>query len=301
MRFAVASSSILALPSIVKLQDSGHQFVGLITKPDLPRGRGRILEENELAVKMQELGHRIEKPGNDAELAESLKSLDPEIVITISYGKLVKANELRLPRFGWINLHFSLLPKYRGAAPVQWSIMNGEPFAGVTVFRLDQGMDTGPILVTASRKMNMDETTGELLQELADLGAGIMDEALEKISNGDLGKPQESNGSLAPKITKDVARIDWEKSAIEIERLIRAMAPTPGAWTTLENERFRIFKGKVIVGKGRPGEIMNCDPLIVATKQGLLEINEVQIEGKRRMSASDWQRGARVTVGTFFE
>jgi methionyl-tRNA formyltransferase len=283
-----------------RLKSEGGTFVGLITKPDSLKGRGLQKSENELVAVVRDLDLPIFKPANDQELSDAINRLNPEVVLTISYGRLVKQNELRIPRYGWINLHFSLLPKYRGAAPVQWTIMNGDKRTGVTVFRLDEGMDTGPILSFRELELTGRENTAELLNQLAEMGAEAVNEAFAELSNGSPGVPQPKNGSLAPKITKELAHIKWADPSLTIERLIRAMAPRPGAWTTLNGERIRIFTSETATERGEPGVILNVNPLTIGTGDSALIIGDVQGEGKRRMTSSDWQRGARIKVGDRF-
>ena len=300
MKVAFASSSNLALPALHAVRAAGHQIVGLITKPDAPKGRGRVLEASEIAAHFIEAGLPVLKPKSHSELMESLHELKPELVIAISYGRLIRKPALESTKFGWINLHFSLLPKYRGAAPVQWTILNGESSTGITIFKLDEGMDTGPILAAAERILQGDETSGLLLDELAVLGAGKIVEAMDLVGEGVTGISQPSEGTLAPKISKEMARIEWQRSAEEIDRLIRAMNPAPTAWSTLDGERVRFIRARVSEGNGGIGEVIALNPLTVGTGMGAIIVEEIQGEGKKRMKTPDWLRGVRLNVGAKF-
>jgi methionyl-tRNA formyltransferase len=288
------------LPALHAVRAAGHQIVGLITKPDAPKGRGRVLEANEIAAHFIESGLPVLKPKSHSELMESLHELKPELVIAISYGRLIRKPALESTKFGWINLHFSLLPKYRGAAPVQWTILNGESSTGITIFKLDEGMDTGPILAVAERKLQGDETSGLLLNELAVLGAGKLVEAMDLVGEGVAGISQPSEGTLAPKISKEMARIEWQRPAQEIDRLIRAMNPAPMSWSTLDGERVRLIRARVSEGNGGIGEVIALNPLTIGTGMGAIIVEEIQGEGKKRMNTPDWLRGVRLNVGAKF-
>lgn len=301
MRIAVASSSELALPTISALKSGGHAIVGIITKPDAAQGRGKELAPSEIARALDD-SFRVYKPVDDAELMNALAELDADLVVTIAYGRLIKAPALAVPRFGWINLHFSLLPKYRGAAPVQWAIRNGEENTGVTVFQLDPGMDTGPIFVTRSRELRGNETSGALLHELSEVGASAVIETIEMIKQGKSPLPQPAVGTLAPKLKKADAKLDWQRPALELERVIRAMNPEPGAWAQFRGSRMQIHQASVVEGNFcNPGSILELSPLTIACGTGALVVVELQPEGKRSMLTAEWVRGARLDSNESFE
>lgn len=301
MRLAVASSSHLALPTIAALRSADHQIVGFLTKPDSPRGRGKVLAQSDLAQAL-DTDLPIYKPSDDLGLIKALAVLNPDLVVTIAYGRLIKAPALTLPRYGWINLHFSLLPKYRGAAPVQWAIRNGELVTGVSVFQLDTGMDTGPIFITRSRQMRGNETSGELLAELSEVGAEAVVAAVQLIQQGKSPTPQPEAGTLAPKIKKVDAKLDWQLPAVELERIVRAMNPQPGAWANFRGSRIQIHSASPLPGTfPLPGSICNLDPLSIACGSGALAIGSLQQEGKRVMQAAEWLRGARLGLDERFE
>ena len=299
MRIALASSSRLALPILDAIVGAGHEICGIITTPDAPKGRGRELTASELAQALP--NQPISKPATNVDLAKVLEALKPELVVTIAYGRLIKSPALTIPNFGWLNLHFSLLPAYRGAAPVQRALLDGVATTGVTVFKLDEGMDTGPIYTGAKVQLRGDETSGALLDELSRLGADEVIKSIAMISRGELPTPQIGAASLAPKILKSEAQIVWSNRAETIERMVRAFQPAPGAWTNFRQERITITAAGITEGVGAPGEIISVDPLVIACGQGALFIKKLQSGGRRELDASEWVRGARLSTGARFE
>lgn len=298
---------MLALPTLRSLLSSNHQIAGIITTPDRPAGRGQKIYQSELAAALAhsdlaKANLTIAKPQSDIDLRQTLQSFSPDVVITISYGKLIKEAELALPKHGWVNLHFSLLPRYRGAAPVQRALLDGASSTGVTVFKLDRGMDTGPIYRQREYPLQGRETTGDLLSSLATLGADEVMGALQAIEAGDMPRIQnEEKSSLAPKISTSEARISWGDDAEIIDRKIRAFHPKPGAWTTFRNRRVVITGGEVVPSQGSPGEITDIQNLVVATAKDSIRITSVIPEGKREMSAQEWARGLRISSNECFE
>jgi methionyl-tRNA formyltransferase len=303
VRIAVASSSTLALPTIELLKSSGHELIGLISTPDMPQGRGRTLAPNLLIQSLATTELRIAKPATDQELNTLLTSWKIDLVVTISYGRLIKPSELGLPRHGWINLHFSLLPQYRGAAPIQRALLAGAVKTGLTVFQLDAGMDTGPIYLQRERELAGQETTGELLSSLAEDGSEALLKAITMIEKGIAPSPQSDEGvSLAPKISKEEARIDWTASAQTIDRKIRAFNPNPGAWTTFRGERIILTSARVSPQQCPPSELLSREEsLLIGTGEASLEILRLKPQGKREMQVSEWLRGARLQDGECFE
>jgi methionyl-tRNA formyltransferase len=303
VRIAVASSSTLALPTIELLKSSGHELIGLISTPDMPQGRGRTLAPNLLIQSLATTELRIAKPATDQELNTLLTSWKIDLVVTISYGRLIKPSELGLPRHGWINLHFSLLPQYRGAAPIQRALLAGAVKTGLTVFQLDAGMDTGPIYLQRERELAGQETTGELLSSLAEDGSEALLQAISMIERRIAPSLQSDEGvSLAPKISKEEARIDWTASAQSIDRKIRAFNPNPGAWTTFRGERIILTSARVSPQRCPPSELLSREEsLLIGTGEASLEILRLKPQGKREMQVSDWLRGARLQDGECFE
>lgn len=290
------------------LANSAFQVVAVLTRSDAPVGRKRILTPSAVAEAAAELGLPIIKSNQiDDEVREKIRATGAELGVIVAFGALLDQAALDLLDKGWINLHYSLLPKWRGAAPVQRAIMAGDPETGVTLFQLDKGMDTGPIHLQIPTVIEPGETTGDLLQRLTQLGVSGLFELLPRIA-AELSAPLAQDPELlrslptADKLTRDDARIDWHRNAIEIENQIRALNPEPMAWTTLDDDAFRILEaralgatdwqtlageesllGTVTIAKGR---------ILVACGQGtLLELKTVQPAGKKSMAASDWARG----------
>ena len=302
LKVVVASTSELALPTIEEILKSKHEILGLITKADRRAGRGKKESPQEI---VSAVGNKfpIFKVSNHSDLEEALRELAPELVIAISFGMLVNLASLQIPSAGWINLHFSLLPRYRGAAPVQRAILAGDVDTGVTVFALDEGMDTGPIYVRTPYSIaNLD--SGAALSRLAEIGANSVVEALAMIENGISPTQQESNFSLAPKINPQELRINFHQSTHQILSQIRAFSPTPGAWCLFRGNRIKILEANVQdnnAKKGSPGAILSLEPLKIASAGGSLEIKKLQESGKKVSTSADWVRGARIKDGERFE
>ena len=303
MKVAVASSSRLALPSVAALNDAGHEIVGAISNPDLPSGRGQKISPNEFARAIRSTQIPLFQPASHSELSKTLSVCNPELVVVIAYGKLIRRPELDLPAHGWINLHFSLLPKYRGAAPVQRSILDGNSETGVTVFQLDEGMDTGPIYVQERSEIGENESSGEVLDRLSHRGASAIIRTIRMIQEGIPPHIQNEHGSsLAPKIHKSELHIDWTRSAIEIVRQIRAFSPSPGAWTYFRGQRYLISRAHPCETFDlRPGQIQANSTLLVGTGAGSIEIKTLIPAGKRSMEVAQWLRGARISSDESFE
>jgi methionyl-tRNA formyltransferase len=296
MKVVLASSSDIAQPVLNALLLSNHQLVGGISMPDKPTGRGRQIQPNSFSLLCEKSHVQVFKPKNQAELAEVLRELKPDLVITIAYGRLIKASELSIPEHGWLNVHFSLLPRWRGAAPVQRAILRGDRETGISIFRLDEGMDTGPVYAAHKISLVGNETYGSLLSELALLAAPVLLTVLENIEKGSSPIPQiEDGATLAPKLSKGEARINWQKSADEIERQVRAMNPWPIAWTTVNDKRLSILQTCVHNLQGNPGEILSLEPFIIGCGEEAIEISLLKPEGRAEMSAADWLRGARIS------
>jgi len=302
LKVVVASTSELALPTIEEILRAKHEILGLITKADRPAGRGRKERPQEIVSAVADK-FPIFKVSNQGDLEEVLHKLAPELVIAISFGMLVKLDSLQIPSFGWINLHFSLLPRYRGAAPVQRAILAGDDDSGVTVFALDEGMDTGPIYVrTPCSIANLD--SGAALTKLASIGANSVVKALAMIEKGISPTKQESNFSLAPKINPEELRINFHQSPYHILNQIRAFSPTPGAWCQFRGNRIKILEASVQGQDGKndsPGAVLSVEPLKIASSGGFLEIKKLQESGKKVSTSADWVRGARIKDGEKFE
>jgi methionyl-tRNA formyltransferase len=295
VQIAVAATPEVALPTLEALLASGHDLVAVITQPDRPAGRGLTLKESPVAIWAKDRGITVRKPVDQAELKIAVTDID--LVITIGFGVIIKEEILNLPKHGFINLHFSLLPKWQGAAPVQRAIEAGDQTTGVTVFKLDKGMDTGPIYRQKEIAMPYEATTSSLLQDLAVIGAPVVLDAIIAIESDEIPLVQSEIGrSRAEKLSKDEGRIDWQLPSKKIERKIRAFYPAPGAWTTFRDETLKIESANARESMaGQPGQILlEGKELFVCTSEGSLQIYSVKPAGKASMPAMDWVNGARL-------
>lgn len=300
MRIGVAATPDVAIPTLNWLSNSEHEIALVISQPDRPAGRGRELTPSPVTLWAQARGIELLRPHSSSELVGAIDNVD--IVLTIGYGVLLPEAILSLPRYGFINLHFSLLPAYRGAAPVQRAIENGESLTGVTVFSLDKGMDTGPIYTRTELAIDRDWRSLELLQALAELGPRSVNEALLAIEGGVKPHPQNGLGTLAPKISKEDARIDWSLSSEIISRKIRAFYPAPCAWSVWEEENFKITRAHGYTADIPAGEIcvIDGDVVVGCGEASALCLDTVIPAGKKEMKASEWARGARLNQGAHF-
>jgi methionyl-tRNA formyltransferase len=300
MLIGVAATPDVAIPTLNWLLQSEHEIGLIITQPDRPSGRGRLLQESIVGQWAQSQGIALIKPEKPQELIGKIEELD--LVLTIGYGVLLPESILSLPRHGFLNLHFSLLPAYRGAAPAQRALHNGELVTGVSVFQLDKGMDTGPIFTQESIAIDSAWRSFELLQHLSDLGPEVVRRAFEMIQDGKTPSDQIGTPSLAPKITKSEAKIDFTQDADHISNAIRAFTYEPGAWTVWRDEPFKICSTAFTdVKNATPGEIFVIEKSVfVATGSKALEILRVIPAGKKEMDAIDWARGARLNGGEIF-
>ena len=300
MRIGVAATPDVAIPTLNWLLQSVHEIALVITQPDRPAGRGRHLQQSVVGDWAHKYQIPTVKPNNSQELIGKIEDLD--VVLTIGYGVLLPENILALPKKGFLNLHFSLLPAYRGAAPVQRALQNGETITGISVFQLDKGMDTGPIFAQESTTIDPLWRSFELLNHLANLGPKVVERSFAMIEAGDTSKEQVGTSSIAPKITKAEAKINFANSPIQIANAIRAFTYEPGAWALWKGEPFKIcstrFAESVL---GTPGQVSVIDKSVfVSTGAGAIELLRVIPAGKKEMDAIDWARGARLTGGEIF-
>lgn len=303
MRILFWGTPEFAAPPLRALIGEGFEVVGVVTQPDKPQGRSREIIPS--AIKKiateEDLPLFQPKTARDPELLEMLNVIKPDISIVVAYGHILPKNIIDLPSQGTLNIHASLLPALRGAAPVQAAIRQGLHQTGISIMRMVPALDAGPVLVQAETEIYDDETYGELQGRLAEMGALTLLEALALLSVGQAKEtPQEeSRATYAPKIPRDSGRIDWKQSAVEVARLIRAFDPKPGAFTTSEKGDIKLFGPKVLDGlKGKPGEVMKVTgELIIACGTDALRITDVQPTGKKRMAAHDWARGRGAKVG----
>ena len=300
MRIAVAATPVVALPTLDLLKSSKYQLVRVITRPDRPTGRGRNSQPTVVAQWADENSIDCHKPEDDVQLAHSLHDVD--LLITIGFGVILSKELLKIPPRGSINLHFSLLPRWRGAAPVQRAIEAGDHLSGVTVFQLDEGMDTGPIFVTKKFAIDSDITSDELLHELSQLGPEAIVETLALIENGKKPTAQDSAGAtLARKLTKFEGKIDWTSSAESIHSKVRAFTSNPGAWTIFRNENLILQQPEMSELRLKPGQIEVRDKkLYVGTATSALIFLKLKPSGKPLMDASAWINGVRISAEEFF-
>jgi len=296
LKVVIASSSYVSKPLISLLSSSReHELIGLITNPDKATGRGMNIVPNELASWGMSNGINVLKPEGRDNLKDLIKTLNPDIVITIAYGQIIPEDFLNLPKYGWINVHFSSLPRWRGAAPVQWAILSADKETGVTIFQLDKGMDTGPVYLSESVSIERDETTEMLLTRLSNIGADLAIQSLSKIQTGIKPVAQFNSGvTLAPKITKNDGKINWHENTDEIFNRYRALAGNPGIWTLLGELRLKIDSLEISnrVEKISPAEVLISDEhLLVGANNGVIEIKTLTPAGRSQMSAAEFIRG----------
>jgi methionyl-tRNA formyltransferase len=298
VRIVFGGTPDVAIPSLDALADSRHELVAAVTRPDAPSGRGKKLTASPVAQRAAELGIEVLKPQRprDEEFVTRLTELAPDCCPVVAYGALLPQRVLDIPQHGWVNLHFSLLPAWRGAAPVQHAILAGNKITGATTFRIVLELDAGPVFATVTEPIHSDDTAGDLLHRLSVSGARLLVTTLDGIEDGTLTPtPQpESDGQLsyASKISVDDARIDWKESADVVDRLIRACFPAPGAWTTFEGERFKINSARISDAVLPPGVLdVTKRSVRVGTGTQALALGEVQAQGKKPMAAADWARG----------
>ncbi len=296
LKLLVASSSLVAQPVISLLENfESHELLGVITNPDKPVGRGQQIEPNSLASWVDDREIRLFKPIDDIALSKILDDLRPDLIITIAFGRLVSEDLLAKPKFGWINIHFSVLPKWRGAAPVQWSILSGENKSGLSIFKLDKGMDTGPIYLTHEIDLDKDAKTEEVLSILSSLAARKLPECLNLIEANHSPYHQSDFGvTKAPKFSKNDGQIDWKKSAENIYNLYRAISHNPGIWTNLSSMRLKLDSLQVcdmdqVIQSG--SVLIKDERFFVGTADGVIEILELTPAGRSKMSAGEFIRG----------
>ena len=306
MRVVFAGTPDVAVPALDAIAGSGHELVGVVTRPDAPAGRGRRLVASPVAQRAEELGVPVLKPAHprDADFQAELKALDPDCCPVVAYGALLPQSALDIPVHGWVNLHFSCLPAWRGAAPVQHAIWAGDEVTGATTFRIVRELDAGPAYGVMTERIRPTDTAGDLLARLAEGGAGLLVATLDGIADGSLeARPQQAEGvSLAPKILVEDARIDWTQPAVGVDRQIRACTPGPGAWSTHEGQRIKIgpvtIPGAQPEARLAPGALeVGKNHVLVGTGTDAVQLGEVKAFGKKQMAAADWARGVRLETG----
>jgi methionyl-tRNA formyltransferase len=303
MKLAFMGTPEFAAKSLGALAAKGHEILGAFTQPDKPKGRGQKLEPPPVKALAESLGIPVFQPATlkDGAALETLKALAPEIIVVAAYGKILPKEILELPEHGCVNVHASLLPKLRGAAPANWSVINGDTVTGVTIMQMDTGLDTGDMFSQAEIAIGENETAGELLIRLAELGADLLLETLDDIAAGSAKRvPQNhSESTYAPMLDKNLARLDFSgKTPQELRDLIRGLNPAPCAYSRLEGKLIKVLAAAPAEGfAGNPGQMLDTKRLIVGCKGGALELLTVSPEGKRPMSGGDFLRGRRLSPG----
>lgn len=304
LRIVFMGTPDFSVPSLQRLYDAGYDIAAVYTQPDKQRGRGKKVTYSAVKERAMTLNLPVQQPDSmrDESVIAELASYHPDVIIVIAYGKILPKAILDIPQYGCLNVHGSLLPKYRGAAPIQYAIKNGEKTSGVTIMLLDEGMDTGAVLKKAEISLDAKETTGTLFNKLSILGADTLCDVLTHIEDYEKqAQPQdEQQATYTAKIEKDMAHIDWSQDAAVIERLIRTLDPHPGAYTMLDGKRLKIWSADLVQGTEEPsGTIISVSKkqFTVQTGNGALCIREVQPESRKRMAVAQFLQGAALTVG----
>ncbi|MBW2108674.1 MAG: methionyl-tRNA formyltransferase [Deltaproteobacteria bacterium] len=305
-RIVFMGTPAFAVPALRALHDHHHRVVAVVTNPDRPKGRGRRVEAPPIKKAAEAFGYKVLQPADAKEpgMIEALTALSPDVLVVVAYGQILKKIVLDIPRLGAINVHASLLPRYRGSAPIQWAIINGDTETGVTTMWMDEGMDTGDILLSARTAIEPEETAASLHDRLAELGACLLIDTLKRLEAGTLvGTPQDhAKATYAPMLKKQDARIDWNRSAVALDAFVRGMYPWPGAFTVLDGKRLAVFRAKAVNKKTNhvPGTVLEAFPgdLDVATGDGVLSLKEVRLESGKRLSSAEFLRGHRLCAGT---
>ncbi len=304
-----------AKKSLESIYNNNYDIIGVVTNPDKPKGRGMKMIASDVKEYAVSKGLDIYQPINirkNEEFINKIKELNPDIICVVAYGKILPKEVLDIPKYGCINVHASLLPKYRGAAPIQWAVINGEKTTGVTTMYMDVGMDTGDMILKEEVDIGEDETTGELWDRLADIGGDLLVKTLKQIENGDIKRTKQGDDyTLAPMLQKEMAKINWEnKDAFEIKNLVRGLNPIMGAYSMLKGKKIKFWKVKVLkveneeIKSKKNGEVILSDckkGLQIKAKNGVINVLEIQGENAKRMPVVDFLRGNKIEVGEKFE
>ena len=309
--------------SLEKIYEAGFNIIAVVTNPDRPKGRGMKMIASpvkEYAISKNIKVYQPEKIKNNTEIIETIKKLNPDVICVVAYGKILPKEILEIPKLGCINVHGSLLPKYRGAAPIQWAVLNGDKTTGITTMYMDEGMDTGDMILKEEIEIGENETTGELWEKLAQIGGKLLVETLEKVESGTAPRQKQGeNYTIAPMLNKDMAKINWEeKNSAEIKNLVRGLNPIMGAYSILNGKKLKIWKVENLTNESfmdkyvefkeykrkfeniTPGTIVYIDKkegIYVKTKDGLILLLEVQAENAKKMNIQDFLRGNKIKVG----
>jgi methionyl-tRNA formyltransferase len=309
MRLVFAGTPAPAVPSLNALVASPHEVVAVVTRPDARAGRGRGVVTSPVRQRAEELGIEVLTPDRprDPDFLDRLRELAPDACPVVAYGALIPQVALDIPRHGWVNLHFSLLPAWRGAAPVQHAVMAGDEVTGASTFLIEAGLDTGPVFGVMTERIRPRDTAGDLLDRLAEGGAGLLLATMDGLADGALTPvPQAAEGvSLAPKLEVADAQVRWDRPAVTVDRQVRGCTPAPGAWSTFRGARVKLapvvpdpaYAGPPLA----PGELAAGKRVVhVGTSSGVVQLTSVQPHGKKEMAAADWARGVRIDAGERF-
>jgi methionyl-tRNA formyltransferase len=307
MKIVFMGTPDFAVPCLRRLLDDGQEVIGVYTQPDKPKGRGHKLAPSPVKEEALLRGIPVFQPRSmrTGEAAEQLRGLNPELLVVVAYGKILPQEILDIPPYGCINVHASLLPKYRGAGPIQWSILRGESETGVTTMQMDAGIDTGDMLLSRATPIGENETAEELSARLSALGADLLAETLIQLEAGQLHpqKQDEAAATHAPMLDKGLSKLDFARPAVQLHNQIRGLSPWPGAECLYQKKRLKIYRSEIVHTNtvGQPGEILAGKDFVVACGEGALRLVEVQYEGSKRMPGADFLRGRRPNPGECLE
>lgn len=313
MKILFMGTPDFAKESLEAVYDAGYEILGVVTNPDRPKGRGMKMVASpvkEYAVEKKLKIYQPEKVKNNTEFIEEIKSLKPDVICVVAYGKILPKEILEIPRLGCINVHGSLLPQYRGAAPIQWAVLNGDKTTGITTMYMDIGMDSGDMILKEEVEIGENETTGELWDRLSKIGGKLLVKTLQQIENGTAPRiPQDDNFTMAPMLEKEMSKIDWNnKTAIEIKNLVRGLDPIMGTYSYLGGKKIKIWKVDICTEQDNTnfenGTVIKADSkegLYIKAKAGIIKVLEIQGENAKRMSVQDFLRGNKIEVGSKFE
>ncbi|MDU2147933.1 MAG: methionyl-tRNA formyltransferase [Paeniclostridium sordellii] len=305
MKIVFMGTPEFAVPCLQKIIDEGHEVLAVVTQPDKPKGRGKKLAMppvKELALKYNIDVYQPVKAREES-FVEKLKEINPELIVVVAFGQILPKSILDIPKFGCVNVHASLLPKYRGAAPLNWVIINGEEKTGVTTMYMDVGLDTGDMILKSEIPLDDEITAGELHDKMMVQGAEVLKDTIDLISKGEAPREKQNDEetSYSPIMDKSLGNIDWSKSATDIHNLIRGVNPWPSAYTTYDKQTMKIWKTKVLdkLSEKTPGTILSVDKngIEVSTGDKVLQISEIQMSGKKRMIVSEYIKGNDISTG----
>lgn len=301
MKLIFMGTPDFAVPCLESLINAGHEVLGVFTQPDKPVGRKQIMTPPDVKVCAVKHGLTVYQPNSmrDGTAMEIIRELDPEVMVVAAYGKILPKEMLVFPRYGCINVHGSLLPKYRGAAPIQWSVINGDAETGVTIMQMGEGVDTGDILLQRAIPIGVDDTAESMFEKLSNLGGEAIVEALDLLGRGELfpEKQDESLATYASMLNKEIALIDWNKTGTQVHNLVRGLYSWPIAYTTLGGKKLKIIRTSPCEKSGKAGTVIALDPLTIACGDGSVIIRELQLEGKKRMDSKTFLVGHQLTIG----